>query len=196
MRSSIQLLLIALVAGSALAKTTIKGPYNNGVEGSGFGCDNPCNDGDVNYVIRASLETYTIKGTKNRDAAGFPPGEDVKAFTRTFTGVNQPGSSPFCNNDDGTTGPLNPCLTVNPGQKLRIKVINDMENGMTILKQNMSKLEILQNYANLAGVLNTTGTGLNGTGLNGTGFESTSTQNMPGYDTTFDVVNIHLHGLQ
>jgi FtsP/CotA-like multicopper oxidase with cupredoxin domain len=49
----------------------------------------------------------------------------------------------------------------------------------------------LQNYAKAANVSTTTGTGLNGTGL-----KRASTENMPGYDTTFDVVNIHLHGMQ
>jgi FtsP/CotA-like multicopper oxidase with cupredoxin domain len=35
-----------------------------------------------------------------------------------------------------------------------------------------------------------------GAGLKGTGLKNASTENMPGYDTTFYVVNIHLHGLQ
>jgi hypothetical protein len=50
-------------------------------------------------------------------------------------------------------------------------------------------LAILQTYAEGAGVLT-------GTGLNGTGLLSVNAENMPGYDTTFDVVNLHLHGLQ
>jgi FtsP/CotA-like multicopper oxidase with cupredoxin domain len=185
---SMQLLLLALVAGSALS-ANITGSFEKGVPDSGYGCANECNDADVNYVIRASLKTYTIKGANN--APGFPDGEMVKTFTRTFEGVESE-SSPFCNEgDDGTTGPLAPCLTVNPGQTLKIKVMNDMENGMTLLKQNMTKMAILQAYANQTGVATVNGTGLGGTGLN-----SISEDNMPGYDETFDVVNLHLHGLQ
>lgn len=125
-------------------------PFADGVSGSGYGCDRTCDGGDVNYVIRASLETYEIKGTGK---AGFETeGIDVSAFTRTFTGIADK-SSPFCNGgDDGTTGPLGPCMTVNPGQKLYIRIVNDMDDGMERLKQQMTQLEIVQAYARETGL--------------------------------------------
>jgi hypothetical protein len=75
--------------------TTVKGPYSDGVPGSGYGCDNPCNGGDVNYVMEAKLQSYTIKGSKNLGLG--KSGNDVKMFTRTFEGIASQ-SSPFCMN--------------------------------------------------------------------------------------------------
>lgn len=164
------------------ALATIIPPFPNGVPGSGYGCDNTCDGGDVNYVIRASLEVYKIKGSsKSRDFDA-----DASAFTRTFKGDSV--SSPFCYGMSGTDGPLGPCLTVNPNQTIYIKIINDMDNGTALLKQGRTQLEILQT---LSGNPNT-----NSSGYLGTQFSTVVEENVPGFETSFDVVNIHMHGMQ
>lgn len=117
------------------SNAAVVGPFPNGVPGSGYGCDNPCDGGDVNYVIRASIETYTIAGSGKNELFG-SNGEDIQTRVRTFTGEG----SPFCLDDDGTTGPLAPCLAVNPGQTLKVKLINEMDSGMETFNQSMSGL--------------------------------------------------------
>lgn len=114
----------------------IIGSFPDGVPGSGYGCDRTCggpdNDDspDVYYTIRASLETYEVPGSEDID--GFPADREpgpVSMFTRTWTGVSEESSQPFCDGGyDGTTGALGPCMKVLPGQKVKIRVINDM-NG-------------------------------------------------------------------
>ena len=119
--------------------------FPNGVPGSGYGCNNPCNDGDVNYVVRASLETYDLPSTFAGPIPGFDtttPNATVSMLTRTFVGDKNESLSEFCyEGDDGTSGPLGPCLTVRPGQTMKIKVVNDMKDGMTKLKQHKVELE-------------------------------------------------------
>jgi hypothetical protein len=117
-----QVLALLLLLHPVLAR--VVGPFPDGIPGSGYGCDRVCNDADVNYVIRASLETYMVPNTRSTTLSSDGK-QDVSMFT--FTGIANE-SSPFCRNDDGTTGPLGPCLTVNPGHSLKIKVINDMNN--------------------------------------------------------------------
>lgn len=58
-------------------------PFQNGVPGSGYGCNTKCDDGDVNYVIRASLQTYPL----HLPAYNQEGGMNVSMFTRTFEGV-------------------------------------------------------------------------------------------------------------
>ena len=103
--------------------------FPTGVPGSGYGCDNECNRGDVNYVIRASLENYTIRGTSRAGFVSDPANVDVTTLTRTFTGVAE-NSSSFCFDDNGANGPLGPCLQVLPNQTMYLKVINEMDHGM------------------------------------------------------------------
>ena len=55
-------------------------------------------------------------------------------LTRTFVG-NQGLSSPFCLGNDGESGPMGPCLQVKPGQTMKIKVVNRMDDGMKIFNQ-------------------------------------------------------------
>jgi hypothetical protein len=124
--------MLALVFLLTVASSTVvKGPYPEGVLGSGFGCNKTCNSGNVNCVIQAKIATYDIPGSgKSRLGVN---GQDVKMFTRTFEGVPKL-SSPFCQDGyDGTSGPLGPCITVNPGQTMNIKIVNYMKDGMEIL---------------------------------------------------------------
>jgi hypothetical protein len=125
--------------------------FPNGVPGSGYGCDNTCGfedpemdveNGDVYYTIRASLETYELKGSKENPPPSFGtdtlnPSLPVSMFTRTFTGVKEQ-SSPFCSNDgvpdDGTTGALGPCMQVFPGQKVKVRLINDMKGTYEVYR--------------------------------------------------------------
>jgi hypothetical protein len=120
-------------------------------------------------------------------------------------------SSPFCNDDDGTKGPLGPCLTVNPGQRLYIKVINDMKSGMDRLEQHKVKL---REYWRLAAAAASSsdpavagGADLDKISFHGKAPELMPSendrpitledeQNLPGWDATFDDVNLHLHGMQ
>ena len=120
-------------ANPATQRTSaIVGSFPNGVPGSGYGCSNTCggpqDDADVYYTIRASIETYEVPNSEN--ITGFPadrPAGPVSMLTRTFTGVPEE-SSPFCDNGyDGTTGPLGPCLKVLPGQRVKIRIINDIK---------------------------------------------------------------------
>jgi hypothetical protein len=143
-RSFIQRTLLIMVVvvlltgcvGGVRGLSEIVGSYQDGYPGSGYGCDRPCNDGDVNYVIRASLETYAIPGTETLgttvaaatnnntttttgggggggDDAGFLKtslNATISMFTRTFTGVGvaneSSSSSPFC--FDGNDGTSGP----------------------------------------------------------------------------------------
>lgn len=151
--------LFILGFGSSSVRGEIIGSFKDGYPGSGYGCDRKCDDGDVNYVIRASLETYAIPGTETLGTVNVSDDSDVdfiktsanatiSMFTRTFTGVANESTSSFCfGGDDGTNGPLAPCLQVLPGQKMKIKVINYMADGMTLLKQHKTKL---LEYWNLA----------------------------------------------
>ena len=119
---------------------TVKGPYPHGVPGSGYGCSNQCSSGaDVHYVVKAKMEKYTIPGSKNMFKDGRK--DDFQVHTRTFVGVDDE-SSPFCDNAfDGTDGPLGPCLRVNPGQRITIKIENEIDHGMLQLHQHKTTKE-------------------------------------------------------
>lgn len=168
-----------------LSSALINGPFPNGVPGSGYGCDNPCDSGDVHYTIEATLATYPVPGSQNTSLS--LNGKELSMFTRTFVGVVDQ-SSPFCMNGyNGSTGPLGPCLIVNPGQTMTVKIINNIQNGMQALHQHEATLEEYYQMAALPffdGPLP----------ASPADFKITNTENLPGWDTTFDVVNFHLHG--
>jgi hypothetical protein len=145
----------AIVQGTIKTeKEQIINSFPNGVPGSGYGCDNVCGfedpeldveNGDVYYTIRASLETYELKGSKENPPPSFAgtlnESLPVSMFTRTFTGVKEE-SSPFCSNDDvpddGPTGALGPCLQVFPGQKVKVRLINDMKGTYEVYRSNLA----------------------------------------------------------
>ena len=146
-------------SSSSSSKATIVSSYPHGVPGSGYGCDRKCGgpdddekEFDVSYTIRATLQTYTIRGT-DKGMHTFPNGTlvddvPVSMFTRTFEGVASVSSSKFCSHDDdGTTGPLGPCLQVLPGDKIKLRLINDMDHGMEALHQDKVPLEKYWKFA-------------------------------------------------
>jgi hypothetical protein len=59
------------------------------------------------------------------------------------TGELSEGEGPY----DGSTGPIGPCLAVNPGQTLTVQVKNKMDEGMERLGQ---KGTTVQGYWELA----------------------------------------------
>ena len=180
---------------------------------SGYGCDVECARGDVNYEIEARLATYTLAG--GGAAPGFTAGQDPTMYTRTFVGT----SGTFCSGPDGlpydgSTGPLGPCLQVQPGQTLTIKLVNKMEGGMAAMEQHVTSNE---DYWQQATQTFQDGTAAAGTDdirvgptavgpLSGGWFskppataaemEVTNLQDLPGRDVSFDAVNLHFHGLQ
>lgn len=188
--------LSSLLGPAAWTQAAWIGPYPDGVPGSGYGCDNPCNDGDVNYIIEASLQTYTISGSNSiPDYANGK--QDLSMFTRTFTGSAE-SKTPFCrNNDDGTTGPLGPCLTVNPGQLMKVKLINNMDKGMEQLRQTPNTIDEYWKLASTPGQ-----PGLDAIQWYGMApktpeeMQVVNDQDIPGRDVTFDDVNLHFHGMQ
>jgi hypothetical protein len=76
--------LLGSSSNTVLRAQVIKGPYPEEVPGSGFGCENPCNNGGVNYVVRASIETYSIPGSQSTFLRNFS--NPLKMFMRTFGG--------------------------------------------------------------------------------------------------------------
>jgi hypothetical protein len=100
-------------------------------------------------------------------------------------------------------------LTVNPGQRMNIKVINDMKSGMDRLEQHKVKLREYWRLAAAASASSSdpvAGADLDKITLHGKAPESLpdegmpitleDEQNLPGWDATFDDVNLHLHGMQ
>ena len=180
-------IVVFLLFLSSLSSASILGPFPNGIPGSGYGCSTQCNaGGSVHYTLEVKLDTYTIPGSKNSTLS--QNGNDLKMFTRTFVGVTDE-SSPFCMNGyNGSTGPLGPCLQVNPGQRMTIKIINNIQNGMEALQQSKVSLEEFYGLASLPlgwlGPLPQTPND----------FTIQSTENLPGWDASYDVINFHLHG--
>ena len=180
------------------------GPLDPGYLWSGYGCTLDCGRGDVNYELDARLERYVLPGSAN--AAPGQWSEEAAMYTRTFVGT----SGPFCAGEDGrayngSTGPIGPCLTVNPGQRITIRVHNLLDHGMAKLSQRAASK---QDYwemardpeANLDDVR--VGPESNVSGWFGSAPSSaeemliSNPQDIPGADVTFDDVNLHLHGMQ
>eukprot|EP00665_Eupelagonemidae_sp_cell47_P011946 gene11945-4477_t len=161
-RSVVSLAFIASAAHAAVPRTRAKElvhnilhppqptpvpfqpPLQPGFMWSGFGVsDDDCASGDVNYVLEARIEKYPLANSAGLVDCGPPdcdPEEDAYMYTRTWVGVKDK-SSPFCELSegegpyDGSTGPMGPCLAVNPGQTLTVQVKNRMDEGMKKLGQ-------------------------------------------------------------
>ncbi|KAL7554987.1 hypothetical protein ACHAWF_018604 [Thalassiosira exigua] len=196
--------LALLIPRTSPVVANIVRSFPDGVPGSGYGCSNTCggpeDDADVYYTIRTSIETYEVENSEGglpKFPTDIPAGEPISMLTRTFTGVRE-ASSPFCDNgDDGTTGALGPCLTVLPGQKVKVRLINDMKNGMDILKQH--KAELAQYWALVDEPGQPHLDSIDWFGPLPKAPEDmavTNAQDMPGWDVSFDGVNIHFHGMQ
>ena len=177
------------------SQATWVGPFPTGVPGSGYGCDNPCNDGDVNYVIEASLQTYTVPGSKMAPSIANGK-DDLSMFTRTFTG-GADSKSAFCKDYDGTTGPLGPCITVNPGQQMKIKLVNNMDHGTSLLHQSPTTIDQYWKLASTPGQPDLDAIQFYGTApKTPQEMRVDNEQNIPGQDATYDDANLHFHGLQ
>jgi hypothetical protein len=126
-------LTVALVFGLRHSIPPPPPPYS--YEWSGFGCDRQCARGDVNFVMEARLKTYKLPGSGAKGQADTP--EDASMYTRTWVGTE----GPFCELGsgtgayDGSSGPVGPCLTANPGQMLTIRIVNQLDRGMELLRQ-------------------------------------------------------------
>lgn len=156
-----------------------------------------CAQGDVNYVLEARIETYVLRGSTGARSNWT---QDVSMKTRTFVGV----SGPFCDDNDGTGGPLGPCLQVNPGQTLSILVKIRLDDGMSIFKQRGVSKEDYWDVATAIGLDGmVVGPGATGASANfgvrpprAVDMAVPNSQSMPGWDSTFDDINLHLHGLR
>eukprot|EP00808_Paulinella_micropora_P030016 g2569.t1 len=177
-----------------------RNPYDDGiVEGTGYGCDLPCEGGDVRYVLEATVASYD-----------FPTygeyGDNITLVTRTFQAVRWDGpTSPFCeimNGYDGTTGPLGPCLQVLPGQQISIKLINNMDKGKATFGDQRATVE---QFWELVSDMDGAGANLPQDDLtNWYGSVPSSPSGMaylpdaiPGMESyvSFDDTNLHFHGL-
>jgi FtsP/CotA-like multicopper oxidase with cupredoxin domain len=192
-----------------------------GYEWSGFGCDRNCSKGDVNYIIQARLEQYTMP--RSADAAPGLWNSTAAMFTRTFVGAS---GGPYCRGEngepyDGSSGPLGPCLTVRPGQTMTIRVENRMDGGMGALGQRaVSNDDYWQAASTYAQSLDNVRVGPQSStsGWFGAAPSNASAMRTFGNDfedlpgrargvmgapggvkdqpLTFDDVNLHLHGMQ
>ncbi|GKY96574.1 hypothetical protein MPSEU_000617000 [Mayamaea pseudoterrestris] len=182
-----------LLVGSTLADSSTFGPFPNGVPGSGYGCENKCNSGDKNYVIYAKIRTYNMvnSGQVDTPQSLSPDGNDIAYMTRTFIGKPS-ASSPFCQNGyDGTTGPLGPCLSVNPGETMNVKIINKMDDGVDTFSQVPADASQFFSFIDsipegaLPGLRASSPADLN----------VLNEEDMPGVHVSFDDTNLHVHGL-
>ena len=182
----VKILVLSWFTALASAASII-GPFPDGVPGSGYGCDSACDSGDVHYTIEALLDTYSVPGSENSTLS--KTGNPISMFTRTFVGVTSQ-SSPFCDGGyNGSTGPLGPCLQVNPGQRMTIKIINNMKDGMNLLMEKKVELAEFYQFASLPiGWLGPLPPSPND-------FKILNYEDLPGWDASFDDVNLHLHGM-
>lgn len=191
-----------LLSSHVLAKTRLcTGPDDTEdcvlEAGTGYGCDNACNFGDVNYVVEAQIRTYTVPGSAK---LGLDGENDIALKVRTFEAGD--GSSSMCEIDhkeDGKRGPLGPCMQVNPGQILNVKLVNNLVNGMQEFNQ---RAVTVKDYYDLvsdpthAGLDSGVGNNWNGTVGKLEDLEKASMgQDIPGKEASFDVVNLHFHGM-
>lgn len=155
----------------------------------------------MSYTIRATLQTYTIRGT-DKGMHTFPNGTlvddvPVSMFTRTFEGVASASSSKFCSHDDdGTTGPLGPCLQVLPGDKIKLRLINDMDHGMEALHQDKVPLEKYWKFAQKPNGPKNPLTMYGPIPDTPEDMHITNKEDLPGWDVTYDDTNLHFHGMQ
>lgn len=195
---------VALCAWGVVSIALMDIKANQGYLWSGFGCSRECGRADVNFVMEARLERYTLPGSA--DAAPGMWRLEASTYTRTFVGV----SGPFCAGEDGrpydgSAGPIGPCLTVNPGQTISIRIENKLDGGMATLGQRgVDKADYWElardPKANLddirVGPLSNTSGWFGTAPATAEDMELTNEQDMPGNDVTYDDVNLHLHGMQ
>jgi hypothetical protein len=183
---------------------------------SGFGESRQCNAANYGHANAASSDYEVEANLVSYRVPGLTPNE--RTYTRSWVGA----SGTFCNGDDGqpydgSTGPLGPCLQVDPGQYLTVRVKNNLNDGTSALRQ--------QPEAALAGA----GQYWDNNGGFGPGFgngaldnitypiaggptvqtgwfnrrpdtpeelDVINVQDLPGQDVSYDDVNLHFHGAQ
>jgi len=140
-------------------------------------------------------------------------------YVRSRVFVDGGSESPHCFGDNGTSGILGPCLQVSPGQSLMIKLVNKMADGMKTLEEHLPSTaewyaakyffsptqdgpehEFMQTLIPKGDVH----TGKWPKSKDGDVRLDSNVQNLPGWQTGedahgnhygFDVVNLHLHGM-
>ena len=184
----------SLLLGSARAASFFgDGPFPAGIPGSGYGCDLPCNTGDKNYVIHAKIATYNLanSGLVDNPQKLSPNSNDIAYKTRTFVG-DADLSDPFCQgDDDGSNGVLGPCLSVNPGEIMNIKIINNFGNGMSKFGQRPADENEFFSFIDSIPVGALPGP----RAANAGELNILNEEDMPGVHVSFDDTNLHLHGL-
>lgn len=177
------------------------GPFPDGVPGSGYG---PCaQKGDVHYRIEATLASYKVPGSASIE--DFDSTDDISTYVRTFVGKE----GPFCSHSsedgpyDGHDGILAPCMQVKPGQRMTIQIDNKMDLGMVKLNQTKDTLTdwwaMTQLDENGCPELLDCGESYQWTGERPSKPEDQivlNVQDMPGWDVSFDDINLHIHGMQ
>eukprot|EP00122_Pirum_gemmata_P021818 Pgem_evm1s20309 len=212
MKSSLNNLLLfsSLYLGTTSLPTTTTS-NGDGIVGSGYGCNNPCDNSDVNYVIEAVIRDYPVKGyTVKPDLDGKQKpktqplqNSDVRLVVRTFVGGKETKSK-YCDlmdGYDGQEGFVGPCLQVLPGQSMSIKLINKLDNGMEIFNQTKTKLQDYYDLTSKIPYANTLDHGkytkwFGKPAKSAKDMDVLNTEDFPGYDETFDDTNLHFHGMK
>lgn len=142
-------------------------------------------------MIRAKIDTYNVKnsGKVTLPQNLSPNGKDIAIKTRTFVGDTKL-SDPFCQNGyNGTTGHLGPCLIVNRGEKMMIKIINEIGDGMAEFKQVPADREQFFDYVSKISPLP------GPKPQSPKDLKIVNEEDMPGLGVSFDTVNLHTHRL-
>ena len=156
------------------------------------------------YDIEARIERYPLTGN-NLDQfycpncrnqypfAGAAAGEDFHVALRTFVGLPET-SSPFCSvmgGYDGSQGMLGPCLQANPGDTVAIRITNKFAETPYDYAREWSKPSKAEWYQMTAMAPGTSPEDMRNEGPDGN-----ITENNPGWHTSYDTTNLHLHGLE
>lgn len=87
--------------------------------------------------INGNLTNFYCKDCNVENPFNNLNGNEVYATLRSFQSTANQNQSKFCemqNGYDGRSGLLAPCLMVNPGQTLIVKVINNFPNAIDLLQ--------------------------------------------------------------
>jgi FtsP/CotA-like multicopper oxidase with cupredoxin domain len=203
---SLIILIIVILNGGISASCFSMDPQIFSIEQltNDYGCNTPCDQGNVVYEIEASIQRNQINGDLTnyfckgcQSSKPFANVDKVFATLRSFqTNMNTTTSkklSPFCemmNGYNGTDGLLGPCLQAKPGDVISIKLINNFgPNAMQILQ---SVIPSKQDWWQAAGKPK-------GTNPSEMHNEADTVENNPGWDEdgqVWDLTNLHFHGLQ
>uniref|UniRef100_A0A7S2S7Z0 Plastocyanin-like domain-containing protein n=1 Tax=Mucochytrium quahogii TaxID=96639 RepID=A0A7S2S7Z0_9STRA len=153
----------------------------------GYGCHKKCDHGDVHYTIDVGLQGYDLEGNFS-EVIGT---EKLKYFVRSFQGGYNRNGEYCMNNYNGSTGPLGPCLTVNPGQTISIRLVNKIpRDGMHILGDKMMDMKSWAKH-----IHETTGANVSAQDVK---VFRNNDENLIGAngEVNYDATNLHFHGLE